>query len=92
VAVKNDNSDKLMQLGSVIELFTGGIAFGTVSTLKSIPEITSLISPKFADAITSRVTAAKRIVQSATGWNPGQKKALIAGYVSLLNYGLPKIG
>lgn len=92
VEEKNDNSNKLMQLGSVIELFTGGIMIGTVSALKSIPEITSLASPRLADAINSRASAAKRIVQSATGWNPGQKKALIAGYISLLNYGLPKIG
>lgn len=92
VAVKNDNSDKLMQLGNVIELFAGTIVFGTVGALQSIPEITSFASPRLADALTSRVLAVKRIVQSATGWNPGQKKALIAGYVSLLNYGLPKIG
>ena len=91
VAEKADSSYKLMQLGSVIELFTGGIVFGTVSALKAIPEITSLASPRLAHDITSRTSAAKRIVQSATGWNPNQKKALIAGYVSLLNYGLPKI-
>lgn len=91
VAARNDNSNKLMQLGSVIELFSGGIVFGTIGTLKSIPEITSLVSPRLADAIASRVAAAKRIVQSSSGWNPGQKRALISGYVSLLNYGLPKI-
>ena len=92
VAKPNDNADKLMQLGSVIELFTGGIVFGTVSALKAIPEITSLASPRLAEAMTSRATAAKKIVQSMTGWNDGQKKALITGYTSLLTYGLPKNG
>lgn len=91
LGVPDDRSNNLMQLGSVVELFTGGIVFGTVGALKAIPEITSLASPKLADAITSRVNAVKRFVASETGWNPKQQKALISGYTSLLTYGLPKI-
>ncbi|MHB8712494.1 MAG: hypothetical protein ACYC9T_09320 [Trichloromonadaceae bacterium] len=90
LGISNDRSNNLLQLGSVVELFTGGIVFGTVGALKAIPEITSLVSPKLADAITSRVDAVKRIVASETGWNPKQQKALISGYTSLLTYGLPK--
>lgn len=90
LAKPNDNSNKLMQLGSVIELFAGGIIFGTVGALKAIPEITSLASPQLADAITSRAMTVKRIVQSMTGWNTGQKNALISGYTSLLTYGTAK--
>lgn len=92
LGVSNNKANTLLQLGSVVELFSGGIVFGTVGALKAIPEITSLASPKLADAITSRVNAVKRFVVSKTGWNPRQKKALLSGYTSLLTYGLPKIG
>lgn len=89
--VPNDNSNKLLQLGSVVELFAGGVVFGTVGALKAIPEITSWMSPRLAEAIRSRLKIARRIIESNTGWNPKQKKALISGYTLLLTYGLPRI-
>lgn len=90
LGIKNDRSNNLLQLGSVVELFTGGIVFGTVGALKAIPEITSIASPKLADAISSRVSIVKRCIASKTGWDQKQKKALISGYTSLLTYGLPE--
>ena len=88
--IKNDKSGTLMQVGSVIELFSGGAIFGTVSTLKAIPEITSLVSPKLADAMNSRIKLAKTITKNLMGWSPAQKKSLLSAYIYILNYGLPE--
>ena len=85
-----DKTEGIFQLASVFELLTGGFIVGTVGALKSIPEITSVFSPRLAEAIKSRIEAARRIIYKKTEWNPRQKKALLHGYKTLLNFGLPE--
>jgi hypothetical protein len=80
----------IFNLASVIELFTGGIITGTVSAAKSIPQITSRVSPKLAEAINSRAKYASRVVSNIIGWSPRQRKALLSGYIALLRYGIPE--
>jgi hypothetical protein len=84
-----DKMEGIFQLASVFELFTGGFIIGTVGALKSIPEITSVFSPRLAEAIKSRIETAQRIIYSKTEWHPRQKKALLHGYKALLDFGFP---
>lgn len=82
--------EAIFNIASVIELFAGGLITGTISAAKSIPQITSRVSPKLAEAMNTRARYASRIVSSIIGWSPKQQKALLSGYLALLNYGLPE--
>lgn len=82
--------EAIFNIASVIELFTGGIITGAVSAAKSIPQITSRVSPKLAEAMNSRAKYASRVVSNIFGWSPKQRTALLSGYLALLHYGIPK--
>jgi hypothetical protein len=81
--------EAIFNIASTIELFTGGIVTGSLSAAKSIPQITSRVSPKLAEAVSSRVKYASRAVSNIVGWNPKQRKSLLSGYLALLRYGIP---
>jgi hypothetical protein len=83
----------LWQIGNVLTLVpmpTVEIIIGSLSMLKSIPEITVLISESLSKAINRRYEWIRNFVNCKIGWNREQKRTLLEGYKELLNYGLPK--
>jgi hypothetical protein len=84
------DAEAIFNVASVIELLTGGVITGTVGAAKAIPQITSRVSPKLAEAMRSRAKLASRVVTNVVGWSPKHRSALLSGYLELVKYGLPE--
>ncbi len=82
----------LFQVANILALFnpTGGLVVGTLSALKSLPEITVAVSPEVAESMNSKMRWMKDFVNSKIGWSTSSKKSLIDAYKELVTYGLPK--
>jgi hypothetical protein len=82
----------LFQVANILSLFnpTSGLIIGTVSALKSLPEITVAVSPEVSESMNSKMRWAKDFINSRIGWSPSSKKSLIDAYKELVTYGLPK--
>jgi len=66
-----------------------GLLIGTLSALKSIPQITSLVSKSLAEALNKRYEWLYNFVNHRMGWSEHEKRAVMNGYIELIQYGLP---
>lgn len=81
----------LWQIASTVALVSTppvGLAMGIVSSLKSIPEMTALFSPKLASDMETKLGHVRDFVNTRIGWSATQKKVLLDGYKELVTYGL----
>lgn len=81
----------LWQVANLISQFTpAGPVMSVLSNLQSIPEITTLLSRKTADAMQSRLQFIRKVINSKSKWSEKQKRTLLDGYRELVEYGLPQ--
>jgi len=81
----------LWQLANVIASFIPGVSgiFGMVNNISAIPEITTIVSPKFKDYVNERINLATESVNSMVRLTKNEKQVLLNGYKIILNHGLP---
>lgn len=83
--------NSLWQLANALALVTTPtlrLVIGVLSRLRSIPEITSLVSKSTAESMRRRYDWVHDFVNRRVGWTEQQKKALLDGYNELIEYGL----
>lgn len=88
----SEHENALWQVANILALIstpTISLIIGSLSALKSIPEITALLSQPLTDSINRRYQWIRNYINSKIGWSKDQKKALIDAYKELLTYGLP---
>lgn len=87
----HETENALWQVANALSLLasdTIGIIVGTVSTLISIPEITTQISRGLAKAMQDRLSWMRAFVNTRLGWSDSQKKSFLEAYKTLASYGL----
>jgi hypothetical protein len=85
--------ESLWQLGNALALLSTpdvGLVVGILSSLQSIPEITTLVSESLSEAIRRRYQWVRNFINCRIGWSEKQKKSLLDGYRELITYGLPE--
>lgn len=88
----SERENALWQVANVLALIstpTINLIIGSLSALKSIPEITAPLSHPLSDSIHHRFQWIRNYINSKIGWSKQQKKTLLDGYKELLTYGLP---
>ncbi len=84
--------ESLWQLGNVLALVSMpaiGVVIGSLSALKSIPEITALVSKPVSEAMKRRYEWIRNFINCKIGWSKEQKRSLLDGYRELITYGFP---
>lgn len=90
--LSNNIENSLWQIANVLSLFSMpqiGLIIGSLSGLKSIPEITAPFSKSLTNSINARLDWIRSFINSKIGWSRDEKKTLIEGYKKLLSYGIP---
>jgi hypothetical protein len=84
-------SEGLWQITNILALISGqmqtNLIIGILSSLKSLPEITALISKSLSDAVKERMEWMENFINSRTSWSKKQRKILLNGYMKLVTYG-----
>ena len=87
----SETENALWQICNALSLLAStdvGLVIGTLSTLKSLPEITAPISKKLADAMRDRFAWMREFVNTRIGWSDTQRKSFLDAYKRLVTYGL----
>lgn len=82
----------LLQVANALALVASpevGLIVGSLTALKSIPEITAEASPQLTTSIKNRMGWMREFVNSRIGWSEPQRRELIDAYKALVSYGLP---
>jgi len=87
----SESENALWQVANVVSLLASpsiGLAIGTLSVLKSIPEITAPISPALSKSFEQRINWLKNFVNEKVGWSETRRKSFLDAYKELAIYGL----